>query len=75
LEGGALGVYFSSKHKTLLIWGNYKIALEEDFWGFGKVYMNYSNLIYVVVIFPKVKNILTININLSFSKKILFQKM
>jgi len=30
-EEGLLGVYFFSKYKTLLVWGNLKIVLEESF--------------------------------------------
>jgi len=33
-----------------LIWGDSKIVLTENFGGFWEVYMNSSNLIYVVII-------------------------
>ena len=38
--------------KPSLFWGTKKVALEE---GFGKVYMIFSNLLYVLIIFLKLK--------------------
>jgi len=57
--------------------GGTKNCIGGGFWGFGRVYMNSSNFIYVVIIFLKLKIyiLLIISINLSISKKILFQKM
>jgi len=67
-----LGANFSSKYKTLLIWG-LKICIGG---GFERVYMNSLNLIYVVLIFLKLKIYSSkLNINLSLSKKIFFQKI
>jgi len=35
--------------------GELKNCIGGGFWGFGRVYMNSSNLIYVVIIFLKLK--------------------
>jgi hypothetical protein len=50
---GLWGIYFSSKYKTLLIWGTKKLYWRRVVGGFGRVFMNCLNLIYVVIIFLK----------------------
>jgi len=55
LRGGVLEAYFSSKYKVILIWETKKLYWMRVLGGFGRVYMIYSNLIYVVIIFLKLK--------------------
>jgi len=52
---GFEGYFFYSKYKMPLICKNSKIVLIEGFGGFWRVHMTFSNSIYVVIIFLKLK--------------------
>jgi len=55
LKWGALGGLFFLQNIKPFLFGELKNCIGEGFWRFKRVYMNSSNLFYVVIIFLKLK--------------------